>query len=175
MCCPDHQITSAFVDGELEAAQAAEVERHVAACVSCRQFVQEMRWLEGCGRAALGAIHVREAFSLNIVRPEPPRRSSFNIYLPLFAPLRAQLFTFRWASLAAVWIAILALNHAARDTSSVVTAKATPISPQMILVLRQQQKRLAELIEAPAPRGADKPKSFSPRPRSELLSPILSA
>ena len=61
MSCPDHQNLSAFVDGELEATQALEVERHVAACASCRQFVHEMQWLDDYGRAALDAIHVGEA------------------------------------------------------------------------------------------------------------------
>jgi len=60
MCCPDPQTISAFVDKELEASEAGEVERHVAACASCLQLVQEMQWLDGCGRAALGGIHVEE-------------------------------------------------------------------------------------------------------------------
>jgi len=79
----------------------------------------------------------------------------------------------RWASLAAVWVVILALNHAARDPAPIVTAKSTPPSPQMLIALRQQQKLLAELIEPPTPREADKPKSFVPRPRSELGRPFV--
>ncbi len=82
---------------------------------------------------------------------------------------------FRWSALAAVWVVILALNHAARDTTPIVTAKSTPPSPQMLLALRQQQKLLAELIEPAATRDADKPKSFVPRPRSELGLPFLNA
>ncbi len=82
---------------------------------------------------------------------------------------------FRWSALAAVWLVILVLNHAARDTSPVVLAKSAPPSPQMLLALRQQQKLLAELIEPSATRDADKPKSFAPRPRSELELPFLNA
>src|ERR1035437_3375970 len=67
MSCPDHQTISAFVDRELEAILAAEVERHVAKCAICRQLVEEMQWLDDRGRAALSAIRVEEAISPNIV------------------------------------------------------------------------------------------------------------
>jgi anti-sigma factor RsiW len=71
MCCPDHQTISAFADRELEAAQAAEVKRHVGKCASCRQSVEEMQWLAYCGRGALGAIHVGETTTSNIVSTRP--------------------------------------------------------------------------------------------------------
>lgn len=67
MPCPDHQTISVFVDGELEAAQAAEVERHILKCASCHQLVEEMQWLGDFGRAALSAIRVRETTTPNIV------------------------------------------------------------------------------------------------------------
>lgn len=69
MNCPDHQTILAFADGEIEAVQAAEVERHLASCPNCRQFVAEMQWVDDCGRAALRAIPVGEAPSAKIVRP----------------------------------------------------------------------------------------------------------
>jgi len=71
MRCPDHQTISAFVDRELESAQAVEVERHVAECPSCRQWVEEMQWLDHRGRAALGAIHIGEMPTPNIVWWKP--------------------------------------------------------------------------------------------------------
>src|SRR5207247_1317873 len=74
MCCPDHQNISAFADGELEAGQAAEVERHIAKCPSCRQLVEELQWLADCGRGALSAIHVGETTTPNIVWWRPLRR-----------------------------------------------------------------------------------------------------
>jgi anti-sigma factor RsiW len=74
MCCPDHQTISAFADGELEAGQAAEVERHIAKCSSCRQLVEELQWLADCGRGALSAIHVGETATPNIVWWKPLRR-----------------------------------------------------------------------------------------------------
>jgi hypothetical protein len=79
----------------------------------------------------------------------------------------------RWSSLAAAWVVILVLNHAARDTSLAASANSAPPSPQMILALRQQQKLLAELVDSPAQNVADKPKPFSPRPRSECVVEIM--
>jgi anti-sigma factor RsiW len=71
MTCPDRQTLSVFADDELDAAKALDVERHVAACANCRQFVHEMQWLEDRGRAALDAINVGNSFASNVVRPSP--------------------------------------------------------------------------------------------------------
>src|SRR2546423_5082054 len=67
MCCPDLPNISAFADGELEAGRAAEVGRHIAKCSSCRQLLEEFQWLDDRGRAAIGAIHVVETTTANIV------------------------------------------------------------------------------------------------------------
>ena len=74
MCCPDHQTISAFADGELEASHAAEVAQHISQCASCRQLFEEMQWVDDCGRAALGAIHIGEPTTANIIWWRSPRR-----------------------------------------------------------------------------------------------------
>lgn len=71
MNCPDPQIISALADGELDPKQAAEVERHVARCASCRRSLEEMRSLEQRGRAAVEAIDVGEAAIQNVVYLRP--------------------------------------------------------------------------------------------------------
>jgi len=73
-----------------------------------------------------------------------------------------------WASLAAVWILILAVNFAQRDHSPVVMAKTAP-TQEMILSFRQQEKLLGELIGQSEPRIAEPPKIFLPAPRSERI------
>jgi anti-sigma factor ChrR (cupin superfamily) len=40
---PNEDALNAFADGTLPAAEAADIERHVAACVSCRQTVDDLR------------------------------------------------------------------------------------------------------------------------------------
>lgn len=98
---------------------------------------------------------------LSVARPAP-RTSRLRELLSTFnyQPLTA----LRWSALTAVWVIILALNHAARDTTPILTAKSTPPSPQMLLALRQQQKLLTELIEPQtASAVADRPKPNQPR------------
>jgi hypothetical protein len=58
MLCPDNKSLSAFADGELEAATAAEVQEHLSICSACRRFVEEMRELDAWGRSSLRAIAV---------------------------------------------------------------------------------------------------------------------
>jgi anti-sigma factor RsiW len=40
---PNEDALNAYADGSLTAAEAAEIERHVASCVSCRQLVDDVR------------------------------------------------------------------------------------------------------------------------------------
>jgi hypothetical protein len=91
------------------------------------------------------------------------------------ALFRLPMPVIRWGALAAVWVVIFALNHAARDNSPRTFAKAEPPSPQMILALREQKKMFAELIGPPLARDVEKPKPFLPRPRSEHYSQLLKA
>ena len=57
-----------------------------------------------------------------------------------------------WAGLAAVWLVILAVNFATRETTPRNFARqVAPPSPEMLMVLRQQQLLLAELVERPEP------------------------
>ena len=72
-----------------------------------------------------------------------------------------------WAGLAAVWLVLLTLQLASRDSAEVAARKTPPPSPEVLMVLRQQQLLLAELVERPAPRAADRPKTAPARPRSQ--------
>ena len=71
-----------------------------------------------------------------------------------------------WAGLAAVWIFIGALNFSARDTSPRLAEKSAPPSAEVIVELKKQQRLLAELVGSYETVDADRPKIFSPRPRS---------
>jgi anti-sigma factor RsiW len=50
---PDDAL-SAYLDGELDAAARAEVERHLAACAACRDVVDDLRQLRAEARAWAG-------------------------------------------------------------------------------------------------------------------------
>jgi hypothetical protein len=77
-----------------------------------------------------------------------------------------------WAGLAAVWVVIAFLVHAGGDDSDTLIAQAAPPSPQLQLVLREQRRELARLLESPEPLSAEPPKPFIPRPHGELKPQI---
>jgi hypothetical protein len=79
-----------------------------------------------------------------------------------------------WAGLAAVWIFILAVNFSMRDSSPRLAEKSAPLSPEMIVELRQQQRLFAELVGPRETRDADRPQIFTPKPRGERTE-ILAA
>lgn len=91
-----------------------------------------------------------------------PLRALLTLWHELIWPCRRT-----WAGLAAVWVVLLALQLVSRDPKEVVARKTPPPSPEMLMVLRQQRLFLAELVERPVPRGADRPKAVPVRPRSQ--------
>ena len=87
--------------------------------------------------------------------------------------LRQQLAAFfwphprAWAGLAAVWICILALNFSTHEAAPAQAKKSAPPSPEVMVELKKQQRMFAELVGSHETPEADRPKIFSPRPRSE--------
>lgn len=74
-----------------------------------------------------------------------------------------------WAGLAAVWLVILGLNFAARETVAPVPSALraeTKRSPETLQALREQKRLFAELVGPLKEMDADLPR-FVPRPRSE--------
>jgi len=72
-----------------------------------------------------------------------------------------------WAGMAVVWILIFIVNFSQRDKSEMMAGKTPPSSPEMILVLQQQERLLAELTDQKEAPVAVPPKLFLPQPRSE--------
>jgi hypothetical protein len=80
-----------------------------------------------------------------------------------------------WAGLAAVWLVILGINLATRETQPLMAKHASPVSPQVFMAYREQERLLAELLgprEAPV---AEPPKPVAPQPRSERRNALLMA
>jgi len=101
--------------------------------------------------------------SSSVTRAEGlPRRALTKVWHELIWPCRQT-----WAGLATVWVVLLTLQLASRDASAVVARKSPPPSREMLRVLRQQQLLLAELVDRPESRAADRPKVVPLRPRSE--------
>ncbi len=76
-----------------------------------------------------------------------------------------------WAALAAVWVLIIAANVSQRDHSTAATATAS--SAPAMMSFRDQQKLLNELLaDRAVPLVADKPKSLSPKPRTQIVETV---
>jgi hypothetical protein len=74
-----------------------------------------------------------------------------------------------WASLAAIWVFILAVNFSMGDSSPRRAEKSVPPSPEVMVELRKQQLMLAELIGPREAHDADRPRNIAPRPRGERV------
>jgi len=77
-----------------------------------------------------------------------------------------------WAGLAAVWLAIFAINSFSSEAPQSM-AQAAPPSPEIIRVVQEQRRQLAQLIEPRDPPPAEPPKPFIPRPRGEIRPAII--
>ena len=75
-----------------------------------------------------------------------------------------------WAGLAAVWVAILVLNHFDANRPTAVASRPLP-SPDAVIVLREQRRELAKLVEPwekIQSEPMEPPKVFVPRPRGAV-------
>ena len=80
-----------------------------------------------------------------------------------------------WASLATLWLIIMALNFSARDNSTVATRQISPPSPEVIAAWRQQRRELASLTEPNQSREIKVPKPRLPQPRSSRRDEVFAA
>src|SRR6266404_9172908 len=103
--------------------------------------------------------------------PSPGSRTS-----NLRAQILALLWPFpqAWAGLAAIWLGILLINFAITGKTETVAKKKVPASTQM-MVLREQQQILTELIEPHESPAMNRPKRPDARPRSQARQQFLMA
>ena len=71
-----------------------------------------------------------------------------------------------WAGLAAVWLGIIGINFSLADKREAVSKKSEPSSARIMMVLREQEQILTELIE-PRETPILRPKAPDVRPRSQ--------
>jgi hypothetical protein len=74
-----------------------------------------------------------------------------------------------WTGLAAIWILLFIVNFSQRDGSRTTMGKSVP-TPEMMMTFRDQQKLLNELFaDRSLPVEAERPRIFSPKPRTETM------
>jgi hypothetical protein len=88
------------------------------------------------------------------------------IWLELVFPSRRV-----WAGLATAWLLIIAVNFSLRDPAPVGGQKIS--SPTPLMTFQQQERLLAELTGPDEWRVADRPKKFSPKPRTESAKLLM--
>ena len=72
-----------------------------------------------------------------------------------------------WTGLAAVWVLLFIVNFSQRDNVSSATGKPVR-SGAVIMSVQAQQRWINELLaDRSAPPDADRPRNFTPKPRTE--------
>ena len=109
--------------------------------------------------------------------PRTTRHSRPSLLSTLNAQLSAILWPHpaAWAGLAAAWLVITGLHLATGEASPRLARRASPLSPQVCLTFREQERLLAELLGPRETPVAERPKPTPPRPRSELCHKLLVA
>ena len=77
-----------------------------------------------------------------------------------------------WSGLATIWIVLFLLNVSQRDNLSSVTGKPVRSGGAM-MNLQAQQRWMNELLaDRSVPMEADRPRNFSPKPRTETAETV---
>ena len=164
--------------GALSEPEMSAVRAHLADCVGCRKYHDEIMSLAGpLAGWETNFAHVKptrdaqirwekaiqEAATTRSVRRPEPQYFLLNCWRELIWPCRRI-----WTGLATAWVLILAANVSLNAHSPAI-AKSGP-SSEMMMTLKDQQKILAELLtDRCAPRDVDRQKSFSPKPHTERV------
>jgi anti-sigma factor RsiW len=175
-CWRYRQDICLLAGGVLSEPERNQLENHLAACVNCRKYYEEMKivtvplsnwagnFMHVQPRPAVQARWARAVHATS--RTEAIRRLTPAIafrewWRDVIWPCRRV-----WAGLAAVWVVILAGNFSLHEPSQTLAVQSSP--QEMITSFKDQQKFLAELLTDHAvPREAERPKFFSPKPRTE--------
>jgi hypothetical protein len=80
-----------------------------------------------------------------------------------------------WVGLAAAWVVVFSIQFGIRDPRPAPVAKVASSSPEVQRALKQQHELLVELIGAPPPAEAGRPKPSARQPRGEVWPGLLVA
>jgi hypothetical protein len=183
-CTRYHQSLCLLAGGVLPEPERDQLQAHLAGCAGCRKYLRELgsvttpltNWEDEFAHIQPGAVArgrwtsaVRAAGrsakpgSAGWVRRPNPILTLREWWQAVIWPCRRH-----WAALAMVWGVILAGHFSLRDDLPTRALRPSPPSQAMIVALKERETILAELLTDPsASREADRPKFFSPKPRTE--------
>ncbi|HTL54368.1 MAG TPA: zf-HC2 domain-containing protein [Candidatus Limnocylindrales bacterium] len=187
MKCDEVQpMQGAYLDSELDARTALEIEQHLNSCPDCSKFFAEEERLDAWMKAGLnqGAKTaelwdyaeqaVREAAQKETrcspLPSDPLVRGSNTRMVALAQQWRAWSFRLSkaWAGLAVVWLVILFLNVSDRQSGSAPLAvQQSPSTSEVRFALKQQRLLMADLALTSEPAKSSQLQTVPPSPRSE--------
>jgi len=183
-CEEVRQLHDAYLDSELDAKTTLEFREHLANCGECARLLAAEAKLDarlmtslrqGQRTTALWeqieqrVITADKTDSRACPSPRAPRAPEW---------LSAFLWPHpkAWAGLAAVWLVILGLNFAARDTTPGLEARRVKaLTNETVRSLKQREQLLAEVSGLPELREADRPKTMPPSPHSARRPELVRA
>jgi anti-sigma factor RsiW len=183
MKCEDIQpLHGAYLDSELDAKTALEIQQHLTACPDCARVFATGAKLDAQITSVLrqgqrtGALW--EQIEKRVVSAAQPavRASRSTFGLPSATWWRELLWPCpqAWAGLAAAWAVILAVNLAtAGDTPAVEVRRAEPPSRELRQLLKAQRQMLAELGGAAEKLAVGRSGSSAPQPRSQRPESLI--
>jgi anti-sigma factor RsiW len=163
--CPDRQVLSALVDGEVPAPWNEKMLRHVESCAECSRIVREYKAIsnrlaehpEPESEAAREAVWSRLVESSKAKRPEPVWRTRF--YIPLPVAMAALLAVAVLSTLVvtshrennALRMAVFAASELTPSSSNSTTHPATVES--VLKFLETQDPRVTVTVQLPPGAG----------------------
>jgi anti-sigma factor RsiW len=184
--CSHHRANLCLLaGGALADQERATLENHLATCLDCQSYYEEVRrvaaplaeWEKAFSQVeANTAVEARWVKDLSAAL-EPVRPPRFTLLFSildwthdLFWPCRRI-----WAGFAAVWLAILAFNVSTREPAPTLAMKASRPSLDMIRAYLEGEGFVAEWAKPDHSRMAEPSKPPLPPPRSEQRSQIIGA
>jgi anti-sigma factor RsiW len=187
MRCEEVQsLQGLYLDSELDARTALEIEQHLKSCRECARLDAEEQKLDARLRAGLNRGQRTVALWRQVERAvadaapvteglQTEARTASQIgWQAVFDAMREQVQAgwrcsrWAWTGLAMVWVVILGLRFAARDpVVPAVAGRELPPAAEVRFAVEQKHLLMADLAFTTEPAPHDKPKAAPPSPRSD--------
>jgi hypothetical protein len=184
-CTEAKELISLYLDSELDARSAQEMQQHLAGCAGCARLARAEAEFSAALAARLNDSTrtpslwmAEEAFVTESFRERRKPGRAVDRAASLVATWVSSCRALLWpspkyyAGLAAVWLLLLLLRPAAPEATPQAAALRQRMSPESRRVLVAQRRELRELLSAPEPAPQDaRPPTAPPRSEREGLPP----